>query len=291
MKILITGANGQVGQDFLHYAKNKCTVFSFTHQALTITNKKNVHELIQQIHPDIVINAAAYTQVDLAETNKEEAFLVNATGIQHIASICASLLIPVIHLSTDYVFDGAQKIPYLETAPTHPLNIYGESKLLGEQHLQATHTQHIILRTSGVFSSHKINFVKKMLILGQQKTTLSIVNNQFFCPTATLDIAKTLYTLSEKIGSPTFSDWGIYHYCSKECVSWFDFATAIFNEAKNYPNRILKELIPISSEAYPTPAKRPAYSALNCEKIINHFAIEQPSWQTSLPIIISEYFA
>lgn len=287
MKILITGANGQVGQSFLRHAKNRCEIYAYDHQSLDITQQTAIEKILNTIKPDCVINAAAYTQVDHAEKEAELAFCVNADGAKNLALACASHHIPLIHISTDYVFSGEKTTPYLETDTTAPLNVYGASKLTGEKNVQTHHAQHIILRVSGVFSPFKINFVKKMLELGQTRTELNIIDDQFICPTAASDIAYALFQIASQL-SPAFKDWGIYHYCSQEITSWFDFATTIFTQAKEYKSLALQTLKPISVKDYPTPAKRPRFSALDCEKIHQQFAITQPHWHTSLLPIISE---
>ncbi len=289
MKILLTGAGGQVGQSFIRYAKDKCTIHAYTHQQLSIAQQAAVEKTIQHTQPDIVVNTAAYTQVDTAEQEPSLAFEANESGAYHLAQVCSQQHIPLIHLSTDYVFSGDKNTPYVETDACQPCNLYGESKLRGEQAIQAHCPTHLILRVSGVFSPYKTNFVKKMLSLAKQHETLNIINDQFLRPTAASDIASAIYTLCQQIHRPAFRAWGIYHFCSQETTSWYDFADAIFKIAQHIdPTLRRPQLHPLSHQDYPTPAKRPRFSALHCEKIHRQFGLSQPDWRTSLKMVISE---
>jgi dTDP-4-dehydrorhamnose reductase len=264
MKILITGAKGQVGTDLVIEAKKRShETFGFTSSELDITDMAIVNSTISNIKPNVVINAAAYTAVDKAETEIDKAYAVNETGVKNLAEVCKALDIPLIHISTDYVFDGEKKEPYVEADTPNPSSVYGASKLAGEVALQKIWHKHIILRVSWVFGEHGNNFVKTMLRLSKDRDEISVVHDQFGAPTSTIDIARALLDLSGKdnIG------FGLYHLESNPKVSWHGFAVKIFEEAKKI--NLLEKIPavkPISSEHYPTPTKRPVNSKLATDK-------------------------
>jgi dTDP-4-dehydrorhamnose reductase len=264
MKILITGAKGQVGSELvLEAEKRGHDVHGFTSSELDITNRLLVNDKLSGIKPSIVINAAAYTAVDKAEEEKEQAYAVNELGVKNLAEICKKLDIPLLHISTDYVFDGDKKEPYLETDSPNPTSVYGASKLAGEIALQNIWQKHIILRVSWVFGEHGNNFVNTMLRLAKNSNELSVVNDQFGAPTSAIDIAKVLLDLviDDK------KNFGLYHLESNPNVSWHGFAQKIFEEAKL---RGLIENIPlvnaINSSQFSTPVKRPVNSKLAAGK-------------------------
>ena len=279
MKVLLIGANGQVGQAFLNDKKQHIIVHAYDHASLDVTNYALLEKTFLEKSPDLVLNTSAYTNVDKAEKEKEQAFKVNCTGPENLAKLCAKANTPLIHLSTDYVFSGEKKESYLETDETYPINYYGYTKREGERAIQNSHKQHLILRVSAVFSAIKINFVKTLLRLAKEHSSLSVVNNQITCPTAALDIAKALHQIIQAIFLGE-TPWGIYHFCSAEAVSWYNFAKTIFEAAK-LPVEIT------ATDHYPCLAKRPAFSVLNCKKIHDHFSLTQPLWRTSLPSIIN----
>lgn len=285
MKILLTGAHGQVAHDIIQ--QNKHTLVALSRQQFDITNTETVNETLAHHQADIVINTAAYTAVDKAEVEKDRAFLVNSTGAGLLAKACADLNTPLIHLSTDYVFDGTNRSPYFETDKTNPINAYGESKLSGECEVRQELERHIILRVTGVFGVHGNNFVKTMLQLGEQRESLSIINDQTVCPTAAADIATTVLTIAEKINAGA-NNWGTYHYCSNKPTTWLDFADAIFKATRQHRPLKLTELNPISTAEFGAPATRPLYSVLNCDKIRAVFGIEQPDWQLRLASLIKK---
>ncbi|HZW70843.1 MAG TPA: dTDP-4-dehydrorhamnose reductase [Hanamia sp.] len=267
MKLLITGGNGQVAWEIIRFAvAQNYVVLAPPHQELDITNTQQVNTAIAQFKPQFVINTAAYTQVDKAETEIDRAYAVNRDGAGILACACKETQIPLLHLSTDYVFDGKQKKPYHENDPVAPLNVYGLSKWEGEEAVRKHCPQHIILRVSSVFGVHGHNFVKIILRLAKEKDSLRIVADQITCPTPAAAIAQTVLKI---ISAP---QWGTYHYCGDEVVSWYDFARAIVH----------KEIMPITTAEYPTPARRPAYSVLDCHKLLTTFGIEQPSWRQEL---------
>ncbi|OGT39487.1 MAG: dTDP-4-dehydrorhamnose reductase [Gammaproteobacteria bacterium RIFCSPHIGHO2_12_FULL_38_14] len=281
-KILITGGNGQLSTSLIHHpmAKSFCMI-SCSKREMDISNPHHVQRIIEMQKPSVIINTAAYTAVDLAEDEQSSALIANRDGAKILAEQCKDFNVPLIHFSTDYVFDGEKNSPYTEEDSTHPLNFYGQSKLLGEEAIRNTWEKHIILRISGVFSEYKTNFVKTILRLASEREQLSIVDDQITCPTSTTDIATAiLMILQQQL------HWGTYHFCSNEAVSWHVFACALLNEAKQFKPFKVNEVIAISSEQYKTKAKRPLYSVLGCKKIENIFGINQPSWKNAIKIII-----
>lgn len=274
-KILVTGANGQLGQ-CLQKISSQFEEFEFIFtdsETLDITNKEEVNDFFWQNAPDFCINAAAYTAVDLAETDVEKAFLVNADGTENLAEACAENNAQFIHVSTDYVFDGENNLAYTEEDFTNPLGVYGASKLAGDELALEVNPCSVILRTSWVYSEFGKNFVKTMLNLFATKEELSIVADQFGQPTNANDLAEAIMKIikSEKI-TP-----GIFNFSNLGRISWFDFAEKIaeLSEAKIKLNAI-------ETSQYPTPAKRPKNSVLDLDKISKTYAIQLKSWEESL---------
>ncbi len=287
MRILITGAAGQVGTELRLSGPDKAhEILSFNKTDFDITDKNSVLTLVENLKPEIIINPAAYTAVDKAETEKEQAYQVNRDGPENLAIACAENKIPLIHISTDYVFDGSKSGPYLESDPVQPVNAYGASKEAGETAVRKVLEQHIILRTSWVFSSHGGNFVKSMLKFGNERDELSIVSDQTGGPTSAADIAKATINIAKQLHSGN-ATWGTYHFAGGPVTNWYEFASEIFNQAgelvENSPT-----VKPITTNDYPTPARRPANSVMNCEKILSAFGIKQPSWKDSLRKVLQE---
>lgn len=274
-KILVTGANGQLGQ-CLQKISSQFEEFEFIFtdsETLDITNKEEVNDFFWQNAPDFCINAAAYTAVDLAETEVEKAFLVNADGTENLAEACAENNAQFIHVSTDYVFDGENNLAYTEEDFTNPLGVYGASKLAGDELALEVNPCSVILRTSWVYSEFGKNFVKTMLNLFATKDELNIVADQFGQPTNANDLAEAIMKIikSEKI-TP-----GIFNFSNLGRISWFDFAEKIaeLSEAKIKLNAI-------ETSQYPTPAKRPKNSVLDLDKISKTYAIQLKPWEESL---------
>ena len=274
-KILVTGANGQLGQ-CLQKISSQFEEFEFIFtdsETLDITNKEEVNDFFWQNAPDFCINAAAYTAVDLAETDVEKAFLVNADGTENLAEACAENNVQFIHVSTDYVFDGENNLAYTEEDFTNPLGVYGASKLAGDELALEVNPCSVILRTSWVYSEFGKNFVKTMLNLFATKEELNIVADQFGQPTNANDLAEAIMKIikSEKI-TP-----GIFNFSNLGRISWFDFAEKIaeLSEAKIKLNAI-------ETSQYPTPAKRPKNSVLDLDKISKTYAIQLKPWEESL---------
>jgi len=286
MKILITGANGQVGQALVeNAAKQSIDALAYSKENLDISSHSMVEVALTRHRPDIVINAAAYTNVEQAEVDIESAKKINENAVEILARVCESLDIPLLHISTDYVFDGKKQTPYIETDATSPLSVYGATKLAGEKQLIEISKKYIILRTSWVFSATGNNFVKTMLRLFRERTEVSVVNDQFGGPTSADAIAKALLNIAARVLKPEFSDWGIYHFSGEPAVSWYDFACAI-REACPAESLKLQHLLPIPSNAFPTKASRPAYAVLAMEKIHAVFGIMPCDWRKDLTTVI-----
>ncbi len=290
MKILVTGAQGQVGKELVQIAKQQNhDVIAAARTELDITNETDVTQYILSQQPDIVINAAAYTAVDKAESEQELAFAINRDGAKFLALTCKEHNIPLLHISTDYVFDGSNAEAYKESDTVSPLGIYGESKWQGEEAIRQQLKHHIILRVAWVFGAQGNNFVKTMLRLGNERDELNVVADQFGGPSAAKNIALSLIALAEQFESNQSLAWGTYHYCGTPKTSWCDFAKEIFKQA--FEMNLLEKQVKvnaITTAEYPTPAKRPVNSMLNCEKISDTFAIEMPDWKVSLQQVLSE---
>ena len=289
MSILVTGGNGQVGWEVRRRgAARGCRIIGLDHAGLDITDREAVLRAVKKNAPDLVINGAAYTEVDRAEEEPDLALAVNRNGPAWLADACAARHIPLIHLSTDYVFDGRADRPYRETAPVAPLGVYALSKAAGEEEVRARLREHLIVRTSWVYGSHGRNFVKTMLRLGQEQETLRVVNDQWGCPTFAGDLAGALLTMAEKIKAGRADCWGTYHCCGATAVTWHEFATLIFALAgKKHPVKV-KNIMPISSAAYATRTPRPHYSVLNCGKLERTFGIRLPELPDSLTAFLAE---
>lgn len=276
MKLFVTGYHGQVASMLKLFISRDHDVLMPTHADCDITKFAAVKQMITAFKPDVVINTAAYTKVDQAETEPELAFAVNRDGAKHLAMVCETLGCLLIHLSTDYVFNGNQNEPYVETDPVDPLNVYGLSKWEGEEAIRHYCERHLIIRVSAIFGTHGTNFVKTILRLAQEPEPLRIVTDQITCPTSAASIAHTLLQLL----SP--SVFGTYHYAGTAPVSWFQFAERIIAEG-----HLKKACLPIITHDYPTPAKRPLYSVLNCHKIEETFGIKRPDWEIGLKDVIN----
>lgn len=282
-KFLIIGKNGQVGRSLTQkLTRSSHQVFATGSAELDITDKKAVFQTASTFRPDIIINAAAYTAVDKAESEPQRAYAVNRDGAGYLAEAAQTVEASLIHLSTDYVFDGLKKQPYAESDTANPQSVYGASKLAGEQAVLAACSRTIIVRTSWVFGTHGHNFVKTMLKLGSERDRLSIVGDQYGAPTCADDIADALIRIGLHASAQS-EGYGLYHYSGAPYVSWFEFAQAIFNAAAE--QKILSpipDLAQISTCDYPTPAKRPADSRLNTDKIQTAFGIPPSNWQAAL---------
>lgn len=265
MKVLLTGSKGQLGSCFQDRLPAGWEVWATDSDTLDITDLDKVKQAVAQYQPDVIVNAAAYTAVDKAETEPELAALINATGPKNLALAAKEVGARLVHVSTDYVFDGKATTPYVETDLTNPLGVYGQTKLDGELAVAEVLPEAIIIRTAWVFSEYGNNFVKTMLRLAKDRDTLGIVADQRGCPTYAGDIAQAIIDLLQKK-----DEGGIYHFCGKDELSWFDFANLIFNHAEDIKLLEKKpELNKLATEDYKTLAARPKYSVLSLVKINN----------------------
>jgi dTDP-4-dehydrorhamnose reductase len=287
VKILLTGANGQLGKEIVNLAANfKLELYAFSRNQLNITEFKQLNSAITAIKPNYIINAAAYTAVDKAETEHELAYAVNASGVKYLAQLAREYDIPLLHISTDYIFDGQKKMAYAEEDKTNPLSIYGQSKLSGENWLRETWYKHIILRVSWVFGAYGDNFVKTILRLAKERSELSIIADQKGAPTYAGDIAQTLLKIVECLQNGQ-TDWGTYHYTGTPTTSWYAFAKKIIDAAQQLDKLMLKKIIPIAALEYPSIAHRPANSELACDKIERVFQIKPNNWSEGLNKVIN----
>ncbi|HIK38632.1 MAG: dTDP-4-dehydrorhamnose reductase [Geminocystis sp.] len=282
MKIILFGCDGQVGREITYVFQNSPEFLPINRQKVDLNIPQQIQECIREIKPDIVINAAAYTAVDKAESEPELAQQINGLAPKIIAEETEKIKAKFVHISTDYVFDGRANKPYLETDDTNPLGVYGKTKLEGEENIKAISSNFVIIRTAWVYGRYgKSNFVKTMLKLGQQRDTIRVVMDQTGCPTLAENIATVIKKLIETRGKDSQQE--IYHLTDLGVCSWYDFAVNIIKNArqKGYDLKV-KELLPILTEEYPTPAKRPAYSVLNTSKIRKEYNLTLPYWLESL---------
>ena len=292
MKIILLGKNGQVGSKILN--KNKdyfFELFSFSKNELNILNFKDIETKINIIEPDIIVNATAYNFVDLAEDNESEAFEINQDALDFISSFCNKLQIPLIHLSTDFVFDGSSTSPYKEDDKVNPLNIYGKSKVGGENVIKKNLNKHIIIRTSWVFSEIGNNFLKTILKLLETKESISIVDNQFGSPTSADSISDIIMKILKIYSENKNLTWGTFHYSGYPYCSWYEFANEISSQYLKYSGSLnCANLVPIDSKLYNSKALRPKNSSLNCSKINKIFGFKQDNWKSSLSIIMKNIY-
>ena len=291
MKVLVIGANGQLGWELCRRGeKQGFDIVALDLPDFDITEPSTVKKAVSQTGVSLVINASAYTAVDKAESESELAFAVNRDGPAYIASSCAEIGIPLIHISTDYVFNGNKKGPYLETEPISPLGVYGKSKAAGETEVRNHLKEHIILRTAWLYGIHGNNFVKTMLRLGKEKEMVRVVADQYGCPTYAADLADAILAIAMQISEQRAITWGTYHYCGKGMTTWHGFAQAIFDLAKQYDSLMVKKIVPITTAEYPTPVKRPANSVMDCSLLIKIFGISPRTWQESLADMLNRYY-
>ncbi len=292
MKILVIGGSGQLGWELCKKGSSQgFDIVSLDIPGFDITDYRSVKKAVCRTGASLVINAAAYTAVDQAESEPELAFAVNRDGPLHLASTCAEIKIPLIHVSTDYVFDGAKSGPYLETDTVSPLGVYGKSKAAGEAAVMDCLSEHIIIRTSWLYGVHGSNFVKTMLRLGREKEELRVVADQYGCPTYAADLAGGILSIARQIDKRHDIKWGTYHYCGSGATSWHGFAEKIFDLAGKYDSFTVKKIEPVTTVSYPTPARRPVNSVLDCSLLNKNFGISPPPWQESLDAMLRKYFA
>jgi dTDP-4-dehydrorhamnose reductase len=287
MRVLVIGSSGQVGFELMRAPWTPGTIVTgVRHAQIDITDGGAVERVIGKGNCDLVINAAAYTAVDRAEVEQAQAFAVNRDGAGHVAAACTRAGVPLIHLSTDYVFDGSKQDAYVEDDAVSPINVYGASKAAGEDAIRDVSPRHLILRTSWVYGARGHNFVKTMLRLAQKREDIAVVNDQIGSPTAATDLAVAITRL---VGRATemANGWGTYHLCGAGATTWYDFAQRIVSlrtaDAGGAP-----AVRPISSQAFAALARRPANSRLDCRHIAETFGVACPSWETSLARLLPE---
>lgn len=298
MKILVIGANGQVGSE-LRSALNRLTQQGRLRPKITFSDRsdldvgrlKTISTYLDRVAPDIIVNASAYTAVDQAEAQRDLAFLINEAAVRELALFCQKRGSYLIHISTDYVFDGQSDRPYVESDAVGPSGVYGSSKLAGERVLRELLDEHIVLRTSWVFGAKGGNFVRTMLRLAAEKDELHVVSDQYGAPTSARAIAETVVAIIGRLTSEPNLDqfWGTYHYSGSPFVSWSEFAKEIFKQA-TYRQLITNspKVCEISTTDYLTPAVRPANSRLDCSKLRSTFGIEPDDWRGSLGLMLDE---
>ena len=278
--VLVTGGDGQLGSALraLTGRMNLPFRFYFTDAGeLNITDRSQIESFVEGQQIRYILNFAAYTAVDKAETDREKAYAINAAGVENIAQVAKQLGVKVIHLSTDFVFDGATTVPYNEESEPHPLSVYGETKLKGEQLLQAAGGEWLILRTSWLYSEYGSNFVKTMLRLMRERELLTVVDDQRGSPTYATDLAEMMIHILQQSEANGWKN-GLFHFSNRGETSWYGFADAIRRMA-GIENC---KLVPVTTEEYPTAARRPPYSVMDLTKISDSFRVEIPTWEEAL---------
>ncbi|MFS1523019.1 dTDP-4-dehydrorhamnose reductase [Microbulbifer sp. 2304DJ12-6] len=286
MNIVLTGKNGQLARELQKRKPSNIELVALDRNDLDITNALQVMEVITEYKPEVVINASAYTAVDKAESERGQAFAVNAIGPENLAKACKAFGKGLIHISTDFVFDGQSPTPYQPKDTVRPLGVYGESKAAGEVAVQSLLPEAVILRTAWVYSAHGVNFVNTMLRLMRERKKLGVVADQVGTPTSTHTLAGAIYALVHKRGAS-----GIYHCTDAGAASWYDFAVAISEEARQVgllPLEKIVQIKPIGTADYLTPAARPAYSVLDKARLVKDLGIELQHWRQALRLVLKE---
>jgi dTDP-4-dehydrorhamnose reductase len=289
MKILLFGKNGQIGKSLYKTLKEKHDVLAVGRKECDLTKEKEIFRLFSNLNVHLVINAAAYTDVDSAENNSEEAFLVNCNALKLISKITEEMCIPIISYSTDYVFDGKKKGEYKENSLTKPINIYGQTKLLGEENLKLN-SKHIIIRTSRVYSIYGNNFIKKILLLAEKNSELKVVSDQFGTPTSSDFISIVTSRLIDYMLNDNFN-YGIYHLTAKGSCSWYEYARLIIDVALKNGHNLktdLNKIYSVSSKDFKSNASRPKNSVLSTKKIQSLLSVEIPNWKNDVRKITND---
>jgi dTDP-4-dehydrorhamnose reductase len=286
MRLLVFGAAGQLGFELCRIAKPEgIEVVGATRREADVTKFSQVMAALEDSGCTLVINAAAYTAVDRAENDRNEAFAVNCDGAQNIARACERRQTPLIHISTDYVFDGTKSSAYDESDPVRPLSVYGASKEEGDRAVRAALGRHVILRCSWVYGAGGQNFVKTMLRLAEGTEVLRIVDDQCGSPTSAHDIAGAILAIAPVLTDDT---WGTYHFCNAGRVSWYGFAKEIFLQRATITGTREPRILPIAAADYPAPARRPANSELDCTKFVSTFGFAPRGWRSALSEVLDE---
>jgi dTDP-4-dehydrorhamnose reductase len=283
-KVLIFGSTGQVGSEIVKIGEDAGVNFDkLSHKQVDIKNKDSIEEYLENKKIDVIINVAGYTDVEKSEIEKNEAYEINCIGVRNISEICLRRGIPIFHLSTDYVYNGFQNMPYKESDQEDPLSEYGKSKLNGDKEIISKLERYIILRVSWVFGANGKNFVKSILKASLTQDNLQVVSDQIGCPTSSKSIASTLIEILTLYLSGKEIKWGVYNYSGMPKTSWYDFSKQIITKASDLG--VLSKcpiVTPVLTSQYKTQAVRPKYSVLNCQKIYKEFGIEQSSWEKDL---------
>jgi dTDP-4-dehydrorhamnose reductase len=293
MRILLTGKDGQLGHDLQTYLGLDHDLFSYGRDRLDLEDPTAIRRIIDQVRPDVIVNAAAYTAVDRAEQESDRAHAINAVAPQVMAVAAQDLESAILHVSTDYVFDGNHNVPYREDDRAQPLGVYGQSKWLGEQAVQQGCDRHLVVRTAWVYGvGGKGNFVKTMVRLGAERDELRVVVDQVGTPTWTGDLAQAIGQLIYHLAprdSTVAPVTGLYHFTNSGAISWYDFAVAILEEARvlGFPLKV-KRVVPITTAEYPTAAQRPAYSVLSGQKTTGLLGRPAPHWRTGLRSMLGQ---
>lgn len=284
--ILIVGAAGQVGVELQRSFAGFGSIVAVDLESVDLADENQTRALVRRVQPNVILNAAAYTAVDRAESQQDLAMAINATAPRVLAEEALQLNALFVHYSTDYVFNGQKEQPWVESDEPDPLNVYGASKLAGEQAVQQTGGRFLIFRTSWVYGPHGNNFLLTMLRLGRERDRLSIVNDQFGSPTTSIELADATRTICEGVLAGKFGssvDWaGLYHMTCSDSTTWFGFAQAIFARAEKLRKAKSPELTPLATRDYPTPARRPRNSVLSNQKLDQRFGVRLASWQAAL---------
>lgn len=292
MKVLVLGAPGQLGHELMQAAWPAGTALAgLSYPEFDMADPACIDRAVADHDCDVVVNATAYTAVDKAESEKDLAHAVNAAGVERLGLACKAKGVPLIHVSTDYVFDGTKDGVYVETDPVCPVNVYGATKEAGEALLRATWERHVILRTSWVYAAHGANFIKTMLRFGRERAEMKVVNDQFGTPTSAADLAAAIVKIAGQIVGKTDAPWGTYHLTGGGgWISWADFAEHIFRRLEQAEGK-RPVLIPIPASDYPTPAARPTNSRLDCAKVRAAFGVDTPPWQDSVDRVLDALLA
>ena len=287
MRLAVTGKNGQVVSALQALASDELEIVALGRPEVDLAQRETVLKALREVKPDVVVSAAAYTAVDKAESEQDVAFAVNRDGARAVAQSARDLGIPIIHLSTDYVFDGTKATPYVENDPTGPTSIYGRSKLEGEQAVSEATGNYAILRTAWIYSEYGNNFVKTMLRLSESRDEINVVADQFGCPTSANDIATAIVAIARKLlDDSSIRLRGVFHLSGTGETNWANFAKQIFafSEENGGKSMIVND---ITTAQYPTPARRPANSRLDCSKLEAVYGIRLPNWETSTRAVVT----
>lgn len=288
-RILQFGTIGQLGRELIDAAHSGgVRLTAMTLEEADFTKPDDIARIVQGADCDVVVNATAYTAVDKAESEEDLAYTINAGTVGVLAGACAERGLPLIHVSTDYVFDGASTSPYRESDSSGPINAYGRTKLAGERAVQNAGPAHVIIRSSWIFSAHGANFVKTMLRLGAERDTLSVVDDQLGCPTAAADLADAILKVARRLHAGASPDhFGVFHYTGSGATSWRRFAQAIMAGGRDWAGTDA-QIRPIATADYPTPARRPLYSVLDCTKIRTVYGIKSVPWPVALENVLRQ---